>query len=212
MAKAPANLSKILIDAYPDCGFLSKLLIRFRPYICPFHELVKKVDKNSSVLEVGCGTGIMTILLAHLGKIKSGIGIDVSQKSISIAQRAIYPKSSKITFKCISENIPWPEGRFNTIISIDVLHHIEKEEQRIFIKKLSQACNDGKVIFKDVSPKPFWKAMASKIHDLLLSGEHICIRSEEDVLQWLKEEGFFIKEFQRLDMLWYSHYCIVAEK
>src|SRR3989337_2339175 len=210
MVETPADISNILVNAYPDFSFLSKLLIRFRPYICPFHELVKRVEKGSSVLEIGCGTGIMTILLAHLGKIKSGIGIDVSQKSISIAQKAIYPSSSKIVFKGISENESWPGGRFNTIISIDVLHHIQKEKQRVFIKKLSQTCNGGRVIFKDVSPKPFWKAIASKMHDFLLSGEHICIRSEREVLQWLKEEGFFIKEFQRLDMLWYSHYLIVA--
>lgn len=210
MIESPANISKILIDAYPECGFLPRLLIRLRPYICPFHELITKVHKGSSTLEIGCGYGIMTVLLAHLGKLKTGIGIDISRKSIRVAQKAICPAGSNIIFKCLSMNERWPEGDFDAVISIDVLHHIPLKDQRAFIEKLSHA--GLRVIFKDVSPKPFWKAIASIIHDLLLSRERIHIRSEEDVSKWLREEGLTIIESSRLNMLWYSHYLIVAEK
>src|SRR5687767_5250391 len=60
---------------------------RFRPYICPFEELLPIVPTGSSVLDVGCGAGLFLGLLAVEGKIRSGVGFDSAASAIRIAQR-----------------------------------------------------------------------------------------------------------------------------
>jgi 2-polyprenyl-3-methyl-5-hydroxy-6-metoxy-1,4-benzoquinol methylase len=207
----PEDVSKILVDAYPSAGLLARLLIRWRPFICPFHEIIPYIPLYASVLEVGCGVGLMTVLLANLGKIQRGAGIDISRKPIDIARGAVYPKTCDVSFECLPENASWPEG-FDTVLCIDVLHHIPRDGQRQFIQRLISINPGRTIIFKDVSPRPFWMAAASVLHDLLLSGQWISIPDEHEVRTWFEAEGLLVVEQRRLDTLWYSHYLVVAEK
>lgn len=212
MKESPHSISKILVDAYPNCSYLSGLLIRWRPYICPFHELVRYMSTTMSIMEVGCGIGLMTVLMAQLGKVKYGIGFDISRKAIDIARAAVIPHDCDIHFRCLSKDDPWPDGEFDTVVCVDVLHHIPRREQRDFIGKLAGVGKRSRIVFKDVSPKPFWKAFANVLHDLMLARQWIYCRSDEQVRKWFEEEEFSIIEHRRLDVLWYSHYLLVAEK
>ncbi len=212
MTISSRSISEVLVKAYSGAGFFTRLLIRFRPYICPFHELVPFVPENGVVLEVGCGAGMMTVLLANLVRIKKAAGFDVSQKAIDTAQKAAYPRGCDLSFRRLAAHEKWPQDGFDTVVCIDVLHHVPRREQRTFIKNLSGIRPGRRIIFKDVSPKPFWMAMGSVLHDLLLSRQWIYIRSEDDVEAWFRDEGLDIRVSKRLDTLWYSHYLIVAEK
>lgn len=208
---SPRGISEVLVKAYSRAGFFTRLLIRFRPYICPFHGLVPFVPENGVVLEVGCGAGMMTVLLANLGRIKKAVGFDVSQKAVDTAKKAA-PGGCELSFRRLAAGERWPQDGFDTVVCIDVLHHVPRREQRTFIKNLSGIRPGRRIIFKDVSPKPFWMALGSVLHDLLLSRQWIYIRSEDDVEAWFMDEGMEIRERKRLDTLWYSHYLIVAER
>ena len=163
-------------------------------------------------MEVGYGIGLMTILMAQLGKVKYGIGFDISRKAIDIARAAVIPHDCDIHFCCLSKDDPWPNGEFDTVVCVDVLHHIPRQEQHDFIGKLARVGKRSTIVFKDVSPKPFWKALASVLHDLIIARQLIYCRSEEKVRKWFEQEGLSIISHRRLDMLWYSHYVLVAEK
>ncbi|HLG23078.1 MAG TPA: class I SAM-dependent methyltransferase [Candidatus Manganitrophaceae bacterium] len=211
-AGTPRDVSRILVGAYPSAGPLSRFLIRWRPYICPFHELIQSVPVCDSVLDVGCGVGLMSVLLAYTGKVARGVGVDPSPGAIETARAAVLPEGRDIVFRRAPGPDQWPDERFDSIVCIDVLHHVPPSEQRAFIKKLAQVDFTGRIVFKDVSPKPFWMAWASRLHDLFISRQWIHIRSEEEVRRWFEEEGFSVTGPTRHDTLWYSHYLIVAEK
>jgi 2-polyprenyl-3-methyl-5-hydroxy-6-metoxy-1,4-benzoquinol methylase len=89
---------------------------------------------DSDILEIGCGIGTLTFLLA--GKIGSGSieAIDISSKSIEFAQKHI--KKSNVFFSAcdILDYIP-RSPFFDKILLFDVLEHIpEKEHFNIFSK------------------------------------------------------------------------------
>lgn len=155
---------------------------------------------------------MMTVLLANLGRIKTAVGFDVSKRAIDIARKAIYPKGCDLTFRRLSPGDRWPQDRFDAVVCIDVLHHVPRLEQRAFITKLCGSGAGRRIIFKDVSPKPLWMAIGNILHDLLLSRQWICIRGENEVEAWFREDGMEILESKRLDTLWYSHYLIVAQR
>ncbi len=210
--ETPADVSRVLVKAYPRASGLFAFLIRWRPYACPFHEIIKSVPFGSLFLDVGCGVGLMSTLLVHSGKANRVVGIDTSAAAIGIAQHAVPPEKTEVSFRCLSDRESWPQERFDGVICLDVLHHIPFQEQHNFVKRLARLNFTGKIIFKDVSPRPFWKALASKIHDLLISRQWIHIRDEDEVREWFESEGFSVTESRRLDMLCYSHYLLVAER
>lgn len=210
--ETPADVSRVLVRAYPRATGLAALLIRWRPYICPFHKIIGSVPFGSSFLDVGCGVGLMSTLLVVSGKAQSVVGIDTSAGAIETAQHAVLPDEAVGAFRCLSDEDSWPQDHFDGVVCLDVLHHIPAEEQRNFVKRLAHLNFTGKIVFKDVSPRPFWKALASRMHDLLVSRQWIHIRNEDEVREWFESEGLAVTESRRLDMLWYSHYLLVAER
>lgn len=210
--ETPADVSQVLVKSYPRVTGLFAVLIRWRPYLCPFHEILKSVPFGTNFLDVGCGAGLMSTLLAHSGRAKSVVGIDTSAGAIETAQHAVFPEKAVGSFRCLSDEDAWPQDRFHGVICLDVLHHIPYKDQRNFIKKLARLNFSGKIVFKDVSPRPFWKALASKIHDLLISRQWIHIRDENEVREWFEAEGLSVTEIRRIDVLCYSHYLLVAER
>jgi cyclopropane fatty-acyl-phospholipid synthase-like methyltransferase len=154
----------------------------------------------------------MSVLLAHAAGAKRLIGIDTAPAALGTAREAIIPAGTHAEFLHVPGDRPWPTERVDHVVCIDVLHHVPVAHQRDFIRRLAQLNWTGTIFFKDVSPRPFWKAAASQLHDLLIARQWIHIPDERAVKRWLEEEGLVVSEPRRLDMLWYSHYLLIAQR
>lgn len=58
------------------------------------------------------------------------------------------------------------------------MHHVPPQEQRQFINKIVRTAKNVTIIFKDISPRPFYKALANYAHDLLIARQFINRYSE----------------------------------
>lgn len=136
----------------------------------------------------------------------------MSGEAIRTASSAVIPPQCDVSFHHVESDGHWPsDGPADVILCVDVLHHVPRMKQREFVKRVAEYAKSGRVIIKDISPKPIWKALANVIHDLIVSREWISIRDENQVKRWFLEEGFSILEFKRIDMWCYSHYLLVVE-
>lgn len=92
---------------------------------------INKLHEPPNVLDVGCGFG--RNLFSVSDRIKSGIGIDPSERAIEKA-RAFCDffdiKNLKFT-KGVGEDIPFPENSFDLIICFDVLEQVSNPEALI---------------------------------------------------------------------------------
>lgn len=214
----PTEISRALRDLYPHLGGFKRLLLKWRPYICPFHEILARVPpKSSAVLDVGCGIGIASSLLATFCGARTQprkiVAFDVSKDAISDAKQANLCSESAVDFRTVEKMAPWPEGPFDTILCVDVIHHVKARDQNGFVRKLTSSCPEGgTLIIKDISPTPLWKSAMNLLHDLLLSRQLVHHRSEQEIASWLERAGMTIVENSRQDQLWYSHYLIVATR
>lgn len=208
----PRQVSFMLSNAYKDYRGVAGFIIKARPYICPFEEVLVRIKPTNTVLDVGCGSGSFSVLLAKCGLGKSVIGIDISENAINVAKKAQQVVDCPITFEIMKPG-EYPQNLFDTVVCIDVVHHVGVLRQEEFVRSL---CNKveigGQLLIKDISPLPRWKAAANTAHDIVMSNQWVNYRHEETVLKWLKENGMELIESCRLDRLWYGHYLISAQR
>jgi 2-polyprenyl-3-methyl-5-hydroxy-6-metoxy-1,4-benzoquinol methylase len=188
-------------------------ITRLRPLICPFEEILRRVPAGGGrVLDVGCGVGIMSALAAGLGRAASVIGFDVSRRAIDVARGVKMPGACDMTFHALPAGT-FPEGEFDVVLCIDVLHHVPPAAQHEFLRQVcDHVAPAGMLIFKDISPKPWWKAQANRLHDLIMARQWVNYRHESQVAVTLRSLGGEVIEQSRLDRLWYSHYLICWRK
>jgi 2-polyprenyl-3-methyl-5-hydroxy-6-metoxy-1,4-benzoquinol methylase len=109
----------------------------------------KNIKKNCKILEVGCGTGFLSIELVKSGH--NVTGIDISKKSINIGIKTALNKLTKgqlknLNFKNISyDEIVKYKNKYDAVIFFKTLHHLENTNK--VIKNTNEILNkNGKII------------------------------------------------------------------
>jgi len=210
MVRNAQDLSRIAKSFSRPLGLIDRLLNTWRPRICPFHDLMEYVPDGACVLDIGCGTGLWLYLLSRTEKISFGLGVEVDSVKVDLAN-AIKTAEDRLEFRSIPPGTQWPSGNFDCLTMIDVLHHVPRPHQQDFLRRIEQT-GATRIVFKDIDPTAKCKAAMNTLHDLLLSHERPRYREKDTVAEWLEETGYRISHAGRHDMLWYSHYLVVADK
>lgn len=112
----------IAVRLYPSIYFYSNPFKLFE-----FNHITKKskIGKNETILDIGCGDGLQSVLIAK--KCRKFIGIDTSLKSIEQAKRLAKAVgiSNHCQFKCVRiEKAKFLENSFDKIFSFCVIEHV----------------------------------------------------------------------------------------
>jgi cyclopropane fatty-acyl-phospholipid synthase-like methyltransferase len=101
------------------------------------------LKKDMRVLEIGCGIGTLTGLLAKV--CKSLHAVDISAESIAIAKQRL-KHHENITFGVTDMQTNTPVGEFDFIVLPDVLEHIPIEQHpALFTSMASLLATTGKI-------------------------------------------------------------------
>src|SRR5512138_3596477 len=86
------------------------------------HALIKPGD---SVLDVGCGTGAVTLIAKARAKDGKVYGIDPAPEMIAVAQRKASRKGLDIDFRVgVIETLPLPDASIDVVTSSLMMHHL----------------------------------------------------------------------------------------
>lgn len=110
------------------------------------------LNSNMRVLEVGCGVGTLTQLLATAIKDGHLLANDISPISIELAKNRL-DGMSHVQFICGDIKNLNVQGPFDLIVLPDVLEHIPLEDHGILFRKLAGLLNAEGAIFVH-SPSP----------------------------------------------------------
>lgn len=118
---------------------------------------LKKTDK---VLEIGCGNGAVTKLIAEKVKKGSVTGLDISSVSITAANINLKHCSNANFIACNVSDFDSSE-KFNVVVLSDVLEHIPIEYHDELFKKLKDLLSDDGFIFINIPEPAFleWVAL-----------------------------------------------------
>ena len=112
-----------------------------------------EVKPGESVLDVGCGTGVLTRLAAlAVGQTGYAVGIDPAAKMIGVAKKNALKEVSRAEFRlAVIENLPFEDNRFDCVLSSAMLHHLPPD---LKVKGLSEVHRvlkpGGRLVLVDV--------------------------------------------------------------
>ena len=210
-----SSLSAIAKKLYVRKSLLIHLRQHYRPYITPFEKIMQELPQNANVLDIGCGGGVWLGLLAKLNIMNYGVGLDSSKRAIKTAKtmQKNLDNPNKVEFYHITGKDKWPEGSFNVVTMVDVMHHVNRSSRRSLVHQLTKSLlPGGYFIIKDISLKPTWRRWANTLHDLVLSQDIPHYITDEDLMQWTSEAGLVFSHKFYANRLWYGHWIAVFRK
>lgn len=209
-----SSLVAFLKQQNVNAAFTDKLKITYRPYICPFDEILALIKPGESIADIGCGSGQFALLIAEFTKPSRIAGIEISNTLISNA-RALLAK-----YPNVPHDFEYYDGTtFPEIIKgcdryfmIDVLHHIPPSIQENFMKNLYHLMPvNSRLVLKDINGRsPF--VLFNKMHDMIFAGEIGNELGLNQAKELLTKIGFTIETHSTKQLYVYPHYTIVARK
>jgi ubiquinone/menaquinone biosynthesis C-methylase UbiE len=113
-------------DAFlPAYDLLSRLLGMHKNY----HALIAQAELQSGqkVLEIGCGTGNLTIRAKQAQPAADVIGSDPDPKALARAQRKARQISGIRFEHAYAQTLPFGDGEFDRVLSSMMLHHLDED-------------------------------------------------------------------------------------
>jgi SAM-dependent methyltransferase len=203
------SLARMAAELFSSGPWLYRTFQRYRPYICPFEELIPEVPRGARVLDIGCGGGLFLGLLNAAGMKPRGVGFDVSAPAIELARAmaaGLRKHGGDLHFQRLPPDAPWPSGHFDVVAMIDVIHHVPPSSQERVIRCACRKVRPGGAfLYKDMVQRPRWRAIANRMHDLVLARQWIHYRAVSDVERWASEEGLQLERSAPFNRLWYGH-------
>lgn len=109
-------------------------------------ELVRQAGINSEdkVLDLGCGTATLTLLIKSIHPDASVTGIDGDAKILRIGRRKAEKAGLNIKLtQALAFNLPYPNACFNGVLSSLMFHHLTRENKVRSLKEAHRVLRTG---------------------------------------------------------------------
>jgi ubiquinone/menaquinone biosynthesis C-methylase UbiE len=106
--------------------------------------LVQQADikPGMNVLDLGCGTGTLTIMLKRANPEATVIGLDGDSQVLSIARDK--SRGVKILWdQGLASSLPYPDSVFDRVVTSLVIHHLTTEDKRRAFKEIYRVLKPG---------------------------------------------------------------------
>jgi 2-polyprenyl-6-hydroxyphenyl methylase/3-demethylubiquinone-9 3-methyltransferase len=113
--------------------------------------LVKNFRHPCSVLDIGCGGGLLTNYLAQKGHLVTGI--DLSEPSLEIARN--FDTTKSVDYRRASAyQLPFQVNSFDAVCAMDIIEHVENPG--LLIQEASRVLKKGGLFFFHTFNRNFW--------------------------------------------------------
>ncbi|MBV7531888.1 trifunctional MMPL family transporter/lysophospholipid acyltransferase/class I SAM-dependent methyltransferase [Chitinophaga sp. sic0106] len=129
----------------PVLEWYMRIKTRMEGNYAEFNQLIPQQGK---IMDIGCGYGFMSYMLAWLSPQRQIVGIDHDEEKIITANNN-YSKTDQLTF--IHGDIADMElEQYNAFILSDVMHYLTSEEQeRLLSQCIAHLTDDGVIVLRD---------------------------------------------------------------
>ncbi|MCK4348104.1 MAG: methyltransferase domain-containing protein [Thermoplasmatales archaeon] len=159
---------------------------------------LKSLNRNSLILDVGCGGGGWGLILKRYGCV---VGLDTSLGSLKYAKN-IY---ENVVHASVSR-IPFPSNYFDAVVSEDVLGHIPFSEKEKTYSEMYRVLKPGGLMVHsaiETDSNSFWFRFAKKYPELFQGHHvdkhgHIGLELPSVIVERCKKIGFSVKKVDKM--------------
>lgn len=102
------------------------------------------IHPGQRVLEIGCGTGNLAILLKRTHPEAEVVGLDPDAKALDRARRKSEGKAASVEFDLgFSEELPYPDASFDRVLSALMFHHLEPPVKKLALLEVRRVLRPG---------------------------------------------------------------------
>lgn len=206
-----SELWKAVAPNYHHLPFLKKLFLRLRIAIIPIDAINDALPKNfHDVLDLGCGLGLLSFMLRSQHPNAAITGLDYDSDRIA----ALNNLKTPVTFTA-ADAFNWkPEKHYDTVLAIDLIHHIPKDHQLPLLKRIYDEflTPGGVFIFKDINTQPIYKYWFNYLHDSIVAGQPLFFRPKHEYRVFFESLGYIVTEIPVVSSFPYPHYLFKCIK
>lgn len=207
---------------YDGAPAMVRAHVRVRSLTCPLASVAVQVPRSGRVLDVGCGHGLLSLLLACDSAEREVLGVDVDPGKVAAANLAA--RVGGPTVNCSFELAPpgeVPDGPWAGVVIADVLYLLDADDQHGLLRSCAQRLAPGGVlVVKEMAPTPAWKAAWNRFQETvsvrllgITAGDgRLVFLPPERLAGWLTEEGLEVTH-RPLDRGYlHPHHLFVARR
>lgn len=185
---------------YRSAALTTRLHTRLRWWSCPFSAVDAAVPASGSVLEVGCGHGLLSCELALRQPGRTVTGVDIDAGKIAQATRAATAGGlgARVSFDTVPAGFA-PTGSYDALVICDVLYLLPADDQRELVTAAARClAPGGVVVLKEMDLEPRWKFRWNHIQETLASrvlpitdsvGHGMTFVAPTEMAHWLTDAG-----------------------
>lgn len=190
------NDIRLALARYRGESAFIRLFTLARRYVAPLPRVAAEVPARGRVLDLGCGHGLFTNLLAIGSAERELLGVDPSGAKIAVARRS----SDGLP------NVRYQQGRvdevvereFQAITILDVLYLLPDEQKLAVLRRCRELiASEGVLLVKTNDVRPGWRYAVVRLEEelmvrvlgLTLGGE-LHFRGVPEYIDLLRSAGF----------------------
>lgn len=102
------------------------------------------IHPGHRVLDIGCGTGSLTVLLKQVHPEADVRGLDPDPKALAIARRKSEKAGVSVEFdRGFSDELPYPDASFDRVFSSLMFHHLSRDEKLATLSDVRRVLRPG---------------------------------------------------------------------
>lgn len=146
-----------------------------------------QLQPGHRVLEIGCGTGSLTLQVKALHPVVAIIGLDPDPKALRRAQRKAERQGVVLQLdRGFSDELPYADGSYDRVLSAFMFHHLSHDEKKQTLHEIRRVLRPGGSLHVlDISG-----AHKGFIARLLHRSDRLRENSVRTILSLMRDAGF----------------------
>jgi len=149
-----------------------------------------RIQSSHRVLDIGCGTGSLTIQLKRRHPETDVVGLDPDPKALARARRKAARAAVSIHLdQGFGDELPYPDGSFDRVLSSLMFHHVptgEKEKTLREIRRVLKSGGEFHLLDFEGPEKGAHRSLARLLH----SSNRLKDNAESRILSFMTDAGF----------------------